>query len=278
MNKKKNIPVFILAGGLGTRISEETHLKPKPMIEIGETPILLHIMRWYYSYGFNDFVICAGYRSWEIKNFFLNYEFRLNHLVIDHRSAVNQPPGVLGTNLEQEKWRVRVIDTGLETMTGGRLARAFDEASREASFDDFALTYGDGLCNINLDLELAFHREHGNVGTVLGVPPVARFGELDITPDAKVVGFLEKPENRQGLINGGFFFFKNEFRKYLETKSDCVLERNPLSRLAQDRELMMYKHTGFWMPMDTLRDKIQLQQLWDSGKAPWAVPRHLLQG
>src|SRR6476620_6076606 len=123
MIDKQTVPVFILAGGLGTRLSEETHLKPKPMIEIGDTPILLHIMRWYYSHGFNDFVICAGYRSWEIKNFFLNYDFRLNHLVIDHRLTSNQPPGVLGTNLEQERWRVRVIDTGLETLTGGRIAR-----------------------------------------------------------------------------------------------------------------------------------------------------------
>jgi glucose-1-phosphate cytidylyltransferase len=276
MVKKKNIPVFILAGGLGTRISEETHLKPKPMIEIGETPILLHIMRWYYSFGFNDFVICAGYRSWEIKNFFLNYDFRLNHLVIDHRASETLAAGVLGTNLEQEKWRVRVIDTGLETMTGGRLARAIDEVSKEDKFTDFALTYGDGLCDINLDQELSFHEEHGLVGTVLGVPPVARFGELDISADAKVVGFLEKPENRQGLINGGFFFFKKEFRKYLSDSKDCVLERKPLSSLAEDRQLMMYKHTGFWMPMDTLRDKVQLQQLWDSGKAPWSVPNHLL--
>lgn len=271
-----NVPVFILAGGLGTRISEETHLKPKPMIEIGDTPILLHIMRWYYSFGFNDFVICAGYRSWEIKNFFLNYEFRLNHLVIDHRKSSNLPPGVLGTNLEQEKWRVRVIDTGLETMTGGRVARAIDEISKEDSFTDFALTYGDGLSNVDLAQELKFHLSHGKLGTVLGVPPVARWGELDITSDAKVLGFLEKPENRQGLINGGYFFFKREFRKYLKTDVGCILEREPLSGLAEDHELMMYKHNGFWMPMDTLRDKTQLQGLWDSGKAPWLVPPQIV--
>jgi glucose-1-phosphate cytidylyltransferase len=269
--KKKDIPVFILAGGLGTRISEETHLKPKPMIEIGDIPILLHIMRWYYSFGFNDFVICAGYRSWDIKNFFLNYEYRLNHLRIDHRTNVNQPPGVIGKNLEQEQWRVRVIDTGLETMTGARVAKAFDEINQEEPISHFALTYGDGVSDINLDKEVEFHFEHACIGTVLGVPPVARFGELDITTESKVIGFLEKPENRQGLINGGFFLFKKDFRKYLSREDSCVLERTPLSNLAHDKQLMMYKHNGFWLPMDTLRDKVMLQQMWDSGKAPWAV-------
>ena len=276
MRKKMNVPVFILAGGLGTRISEETHLKPKPMIEIGDTPVLLHLMRWYYSFGFDDFVICAGYRSWEIKNFFLNYEFRANHLVIDHRTSVNQAPGVLGVNTRQEKWRVRVIDTGLETMTGARLARALDEISQDGtdkdeSFNDFALTYGDGLSDVNLAQELQFHYTHGGIGTVLGVPPMARFGELDISADTKVLGFLEKPENRQGLINGGFFFFKTAFREYLSSESDCVLERNPLSALAHDKQLSVHKHHGFWLPMDTLRDKVKLQELWDSGRAPWQV-------
>jgi glucose-1-phosphate cytidylyltransferase len=270
----KNIPVFILAGGLGTRISEETHLKPKPMIEIGETPILLHLMRWYYSFGFNDFVICGGYRSWEIKNFFLNYEFRLNHLVIDHRGSSNFPPETLGANVEQEKWRVRVIDAGLETMTGARLARAFDEIKAQDKFTDFALSYGDGLSNVDLNKELSFHLAHGRIGTVLGVPPVARFGELDVV-DEHVKGFVEKPEDRQGLINGGFFFFKSSFRDYLNTLQICILEREPLSHLAKNGQLMMFKHTGFWMPMDTLRDKILLQQLWDSGKAPWAVAKSL---
>lgn len=271
---KKDIPVFILAGGLGTRISEETHLKPKPMIDIGETPILLHIMRWYYSFGFNDFVICAGYRSWEIKSYFLNYEFRQNHLQIDHRLSANQPPKALGVNLQQENWRVRVIDTGLETMTGARLALAFDEVTRQGeSFTDFAVTYGDGLSDINLDKELAFHSEHGRIGTVLGVPPVARFGELNVSADSKVTGFLEKPENRHGLINGGFFLFKRDFRNYLRTSPECILERDPMEKVAKDGELMMYREPGFWMPMDTQRDRVQLQQLWESGKAPWSVTK-----
>lgn len=270
-SSKAEIPVFILAGGLGTRISEETSLRPKPMIEIGEIPIILHIMRWYYKFGFSDFVICAGYKSWEIKNFFLNYDQRLNHLIIDHRRDSNLPGAAFGRNLNQEKWRVRIIDTGLETMTGARLARAIDVVSEEDKFDNFALTYGDGLADVNIDQELTFHLEHGKLGTVLGVPPAARFGELDVKPDGHVEGFLEKPESRQGLINGGFFFFKKAFRKYLSPEQACILERTPLERLSTDNQLMMFRHQGFWHAMDTLRDKNHLQSLWDSGKAPWQV-------
>lgn len=265
----QNIPVFILAGGLGTRLSEETHLKPKPMIEIGDIPILVHIMRSYYAHGFNDFVVCAGYRSWDIKQYFLNYEFRVNHLQIDHRKESFEAPKPLGRNMSQEKWRVRVIDTGVDCMTGGRVARAFDEIARSQQIDEFALTYGDGLTDVDLVKEIEFHRKHGKAGTVLGVPPAARFGELDVQSNDRVANFLEKPQSRQGLINGGFFFFKGEFRKYLSAQADCILERNPLAKLAEDGELMMYRHMGFWQPMDTLRDKTQLQALWDSGKAPW---------
>lgn len=267
MNQK--VPVFILAGGLGTRISEDTHLKPKPMIEIGEYPILLHIMRWYYSYGFNDFVICAGYRAWEIKQYFLTYQFRANHLMIDHRTAVDAPPETLGSNEAQEKWRVRVIDTGVDCMTGGRVARAFDQVSKTQEIQDFAVTYGDGVSDVNLQQELAFHLKHGKTGTVLGVAPMARFGELDISSEGLVRNFSEKPQGKQGLINGGFFFFKKGFRENLSTDSDCILEKKPLSSLAETGGLMMYPHKGFWQPMDTLRDKTQLQELWDSGKAPW---------
>jgi len=269
MPNKTNIPVFILAGGMGTRISEETSLRPKPMIEIGEIPILLHLMRWYYSFGFTEFVICAGYRSWEIKEYFLTYEFRRNHLRIDHREATNFLPMTLGKNSEQENWRVDIIDTGVESMTGARLARALDELSRYHSFSNFALTYGDGLSDINLEEELKFHLSHGRIGTVLGVPPAARWGELDISSDMEVEGFLEKPEARAGLINGGFFFFRREFRDFLSAQADCVLERAPLTQLSAARQLMVYKHTGFWHPMDTLRDKYHLQSIWDSGKAPW---------
>lgn len=268
MTNTSEVPVFILAGGLGTRISEETHLRPKPMIEIGEIPILLHIMRSYYAFGFNDFVICAGYRSWEIKQFFLNYEFRHNHVQIDHRTNPDAPAGSFGKSASQENWRVRVIDTGLESMTGSRVAKALDQVSGER-FETFALTYGDGLCDVNLKAELAFHREHGRLGTVLGVHPLARFGELDISEVGEVREFLEKPQSRQGSINGGFFFFQREFREYLSSDADCILERQPLTDLAKNRQLMVHQHDGFWQPMDTLRDKTQLQALWDSGKAPW---------
>jgi len=273
MEDVKNIPVLILAGGLGTRISEETHLRPKPMIEIGELPILLHLMRWYYSFGFNDFVICAGYRSWEIKKFFLNYEFRQNHLQIDHRESLNKPPVALGHNSLQEKWSVRVIDTGLESMTGARVARALDHIWTD-KFETFALTYGDGLCDVDLTKELKFHRSHGRIGTVLGVHPMARFGELDIAEGGEVQQFLEKPQSRQGHINGGFFFFNRGFRDYLSLDGDCILERKPLFNLAEKRQLMIHKHDGFWQPMDTLRDKNQLQELWEAGKAPWIPPQH----
>lgn len=265
-----NVPVFILAGGLGTRISEETHLKPKPMIEVGEVPLMIHLMRWYYAHGFNDFVICAGYRSWEIKKFFLTYEVRSNHLEIDHRMDVRNPPMSFGKNLHQENWRVRVIDTGLETMTGARVARAFDEVYAKNPFTDFALTYGDGLSNVNLAEEFKYHRMHKKIGTVLGVKNAARFGELDIEGD-QVEGFLEKPESRQGYINGGFFFFKSDFRKYLDVQPSLILERAPLEKAARDSQLVVYRHDSFWAAMDTLRDKIQLQKLWDEGKAPWRV-------
>ncbi len=271
MQNSKNIPIFILAGGLGTRISEETHLKPKPMIEIGEIPILIHIMRWYYSFGFNDFVICAGYRSWEIKQYFLNYEFRSNHLVIDHRESPRTPAAVLGQNSAQERWKVRVIDTGVNSMTGSRIAQAYDEISKTEVLSHFAVTYGDGVSDVKLNEELMFHYSHLKVGTVLGVVPTARFGELDYNLNNQVEGFLEKPKSKQGRINGGFFFFTKEFRKYLSTDSNCIMERDPLERLATDKQLMIFNHSGFWQPMDTLRDKVHLQELWDSGKAPWAA-------
>lgn len=267
---RANIPVFILAGGLGTRLAEETSLKPKPMVEVGDVPILLHIMRWYYSFGFNDFVICGGYRSWEIKNFFLSYRYRMNHLQMDYRQDQEGVLSALGKNTGEEKWRVRVIDTGQETMTGGRIARAYDIVTQTDQFTNFAVTYGDGLTDLNLDKELDFHLSHSKLGTVLGVPALARFGELDVDSNGQVSGFLEKPEEKQGLINGGFFFFKTDFRRYLQTDPNCILERNPLFQLAKDGQLMTFPHRGFWRPMDTLGDKIILQKLWDSGKAPWA--------
>jgi glucose-1-phosphate cytidylyltransferase len=272
MKKNAKIPVLILAGGLGTRISEETHLKPKPMIEIGDDPILLHIMRSYYHQGFDDFVICAGYRSYDIKDFFLNYEFRQNHLQIDHRESADLPPKTLGPSHSQERWRVRVIDTGQDTMTGGRIAKALDLVQAETKYDTFAVTYGDGVSDVDLGRELEFHRSHGRIGTVLGVPPLARFGELNVAQDQTVTGFLEKPESHLNTINGGFFFFQSAFREYLDTSKECILERAPLEALAKDGQLKVFQHRGFWQPMDTLRDKTLLQKLWETGKAPWIAP------
>lgn len=262
------VPVFILAGGLGTRISEESLFRPKPMIEVAGEPILLHIMRWYYRFGFNDFVICAGYRSWEIKNYFLNYGFRKTHLEIDHRREANSPPKPFGPSAEQENWRVRVIDTGLDCMTGGRIARALD-AVKDDPFETFAITYGDGVSDIALDAELAFHKKQGLVGTVLGVHPSARFGELSVDGGSRVLDFSEKPQSKSDWINGGFFFFQRKFRDYLSSDSSCILERKPLHDLAKDQQLSMYSHTGFWQPMDTLRDKNLLESLVAEGKATW---------
>jgi glucose-1-phosphate cytidylyltransferase len=267
---KSKIPVFILAGGMGTRLSEETQARPKPMVEIGHLPILAHIMRRYYAFGFNDFVICAGYRSWDIKQFFLNYEIRVNHMELDHRRTDQQTVGVFGSNRNMERWRVRVIETGEDAMTGARVARAFDEVNRVEPIETFALTYGDGVCDVNLSEELEFHWKHGQEGTVLGVHPVARFGELELDERGdRVRRFQEKPQGHEGVINGGFFFFNSKFRKYLSSDSGCILERQPLAQLADDGELMVYRHNGFWQPMDTLRDKNYLQSLWDEGNAPW---------
>lgn len=262
------IPVLILAGGLGTRISEETSIKPKPMIEIGDIPVLLHIMRRYHAAGFDDFVICAGYKAWEIKKYFLSYELRCNDLEIDHRKDIHVGAKAYGHNLTQEKWRVRVLATGVNAMTGSRVAKALDVISLDQKFDDFALTYGDGLSNVDLNSELKFHMEHKKIGTVLGVKHPARFGVLDVN-GTNVEGFLEKPESKQDLISGGYFFFKKSFRSFLEDNEDCILERKPLEQLAKNKELVMYEHKGFWHPMDTLRDKIYLQGLWDKGSAPW---------
>ena len=255
---------------MGTRISEETTLRPKPMIEIGGQPILLHIMNLYHAHGFEDFVICAGYLSWEIKEYFLNYNFRTHGVAIDTRENGKATAIPYGKSVEQKKWRVRVIDTGLNTMTGARLARAFDVVSATEKFSDFAVTYGDGLCDVNLSKELEFHQQHNDIGTVLAVPPVARFGELKLN-GSLVTGFAEKPKVQEGLINGGFFFFKSEFRKYLSDNESCILERIPLETLSADQSFHAYEHRGFWYCMDSLRDKQHLQKLWEDGQAPWTI-------
>ncbi len=269
----KNVPVLILAGGFGTRLSEETHLIPKPMVEIGGTPILVHLMRWYYKFGFRNFVICAGYKSTAIKQYFANYSVQQNHLEIDN-TGDDLRVKVLGRERSnEENWRIRIVDTGENAMTGARVARALDFL--EDQFGEipqtFALTYGDGLTDCLLDRELEFHTKHGLIGTVLGVHPVARFGELTTDEHGNVLEFMEKPQSHHDIINGGFFFFNKQIRKYLKSDAECILEKTPLIDLARDKQLKMYRHEGFWHPMDSLRDKHHLQHLWESNKAPWKV-------
>ena len=189
--------------------------------------------------------------------------------MIDHRQNASELPTAFGRSVTQEKWRVRVIDTGKECMTGGRVARAYDCISQVQKIDSFALTYGDVLCHVNFKDELAFHLSHEKIGTVLGVNLQGRFGVLELEPSGKVAGFIEKPDEIKDTINGGFFFFRSGFRDYLSTDSSCILEKTPLERLAAANELMMFKHNGFWHPMDTLRDKVYLENLWQTGEAPW---------
>lgn len=249
----------ILAGGLGTRISEETHLKPKPMIEIGAKPILWHIMKMYSSHGVNDFVICCGYKGYVIKEYFANYflhmsdvtfDMQKNEMHVHHRKA--------------EPWKVTLVDTGDETMTGGRLKRVADYVSGD---DAFCFTYGDGLSSVDITALVRFHRSHGKIATVTAVQPPGRYGALEIDGSA-VHGFVEKPRGDGGRINGGFFVLSPACLPYIGG-DQTVWEADPLNRLAADGQLMCFEHTGFWQPMDTLREKNLLEDLWHSGRAPW---------
>lgn len=263
------VPIFILAGGFGTRISEETQLKPKPMIEIGQVPILVHILRSYYAEGFNNFVICAGYRSSEIKEYFLNYRYLHQDLDFDSREEGFEKCEAISGETSMERWRVRVIDTGENVMTGARIARAFDKIALTDKFENFGVTYGDGLSDVSLTKEFKFHCQHGKTGTVLGVKNPARYGEIEVAGDSQATGFFEKSESRQGFVSGGFFFFKKELRTVLSTQPDLTLETLPLQTLANTGQLQVFKHDGFWKCMDTLRDKNQLEELLRNGKAPW---------
>lgn len=268
---KSDVPIFILAGGLGTRISEETEFKPKPMVEIGETPILVHIMRSYYARGFNNFVICAGYKSFAIKQYFLNYRYYSNNIDVDLRIDGDEHCKILRGKKGEEHWRVRIIDTGIHTMTGARVARTFDLIAKDEPFEYFGLTYGDGLTDVDFSKEFDFHCKHGKTGTVLGVKNVARYGEIEVGQGTTVSGFYEKSESRQGYVSGGFFFFKKDFRKYLSTEEGLILEKKPLSELAAAGELHIFSHPGFWYCMDTLRDKNHLESLWKSSQCPWLI-------
>lgn len=249
----------ILAGGVGTRISEESMLKPKPMIEIGGKPILWHIMKIYSAHGIQDFVICCGYKAYVIKDYFANYFLHVSDVTFDiaqNKMQVHQNGA--------EPWKVTLVDTGLDTMTGGRLKRVRPYLGSE----DFCFTYGDGLADLNLADLAAFHRRQNALATVTSVRPPGRFGAL-VTNGTKVLSFQEKPEG-SGWINGGFFVLSPQVMDYIEG-DQTVWEREPLERLARKGQLAAYPHEGFWHPMDTLRDKNHLEELWNSGKAPWKV-------
>lgn len=252
--------VVLLAGGLGTRISEESHLKPKPMIEIGDKPILWHIMKLYSYYGFNEFVICAGYKQHVIKEWFANYFLHNSDITFD----LTQDDKIVVHNNVSEPWKVTVVDTGLYTSTGMRIKKVASYIGDEPFF----MTYGDGVSDVNIRELLAFHREHGKLATLTSILPESRFGVLDIR-DNQIKAFREKNQNDVGWINGGFMVLEPEVLSYID--GDVMFEREPLESLAAQGQLMSYKHRGFWQCMDTLRDKEKLEELLKTNKAPWQV-------
>lgn len=252
----------ILAGGYGTRISEETDIRPKPMVEIGPKPILWHIMKTYSHYGINDFVILLGYKAYMIKEYFANYYLHNSDVTID--TAKNS---MEIHNNASENWRITLVDTGLNTMTGGRIKRAQKYIGNET----FMLTYGDGVSDINISKLLEFHKSHGKSMTLTAIQPEGRFGVLEFGAGDQVSSFLEKPQGDGAWINGGYFVCEPELFDYINKGDQTILERDPLENLARDNKLVAYKHDGFWKCMDTLRDKTQLCEMWDSGEAKWKV-------
>jgi glucose-1-phosphate cytidylyltransferase len=249
----------ILAGGLGTRISEETHLKPKPMIEIGGKPILWHLMKIYSSHGINDFIVCCGYKGYVIKEYFANYFLHMSDVTFD---MTNNKMKVHQQNAEP--WTVTLVDTGDDTQTGGRLKRVASYLKNEKAF---CFTYGDGLSNVDLTKLIQFHEKHGKLATITAVQPPGRYGALKREDDL-VTGFFEKPKGDGGWINGGFFVLSPKCIDYIDS-DEMPWELDPLNNIASQGDLMAYEHEGFWQPMDTLREKNLLEELWDSGKAPW---------
>lgn len=251
----------ILAGGLGTRISEETHLKPKPMIEVGGKPILWHILKMYSSHGVNDFVICCGYKGYVIKEYFANYFLHMSDVTFDmadNRMVVHHQ--------KAEPWKVTLVDTGDDTLTGGRLKRVADYIKNDEAF---CFTYGDGVSNLDIAASISFHKQHGKLATVTAVQPPGRYGALERIGN-QVTGFVEKPRGDGGLINGGFFVLSPKCLDLIEG-AQTSWEGEPLAQLAKMNEMMAFEHKGFWQPMDTLRDKTLLEDLWASGKAPWKI-------
>ena len=251
----------VLAGGLGTRLSEETQLRPKPMIEIGGRPILWHILKMYSAHGINDFIICCGYKGYVIKEYFANYFLHMSDVTFDMQNnemTVHQR--------KAEPWRVTLIDTGDDTLTGGRLKRV---ASHIKDEEAFCFTYGDGVANIDIARLVAFHKAHGKLATVTAVQPAGRYGALALSGPV-VTGFTEKPKGDGGWINGGFFVLSPACLRLIDS-DESSWETGPLAQLAADGQLMAFEHAGFWQPMDTLRDKNQLEQLWMTGSAPWKM-------
>ena len=262
--KCKDIPVFILCGGLGTRLKEETEFRPKPMVSIGERPILWHIMSYYRKHGFKKFILCLGFKSELIKSYFINYSFLNSDFTVN---LLNNEVKVqsIDHNLD---WEVTLVDTGQSSMTGARIAIAAEKYL--GNIDHFAVTYGDGLTDADLNAEFEFHLNHKKIGTILGINPPSRFGEIRLN-DEEVIEFNEKPEFLDEWINGGYFFFKREFLKYISKDENCILEKQPLTNLSKDKQLNMFRHMGFWACMDTQRDREHLTQLWNSGNAPWKI-------
>ncbi len=254
----------ILAGGLGTRLSEETQLKPKPMVEIGDRPILWHIMKIYESHGISDFIICLGYRGFVIKEYFQNYALRNCDVTFEMRAG-----NMKIHRSDSEDWRVTLIDTGEQAMTGARVRKILPYVEQDEAF---CLTYGDGVADVDITALINFHREHGKIATITAVAPPGRFGALRFgreEDEDQVTAFVEKPEGDGGLINGGFFVLSPRVRDYLSDSDNEIWEREPLERLAQDGELQAFRHQGFWKPMDTLRDRMELEALWREPAPPW---------
>jgi glucose-1-phosphate cytidylyltransferase len=257
--------VVILCGGQGTRLREETEYRPKPLVDVGGRPILWHIMKLYAHYGLQDFILCLGYRGQMIKEYFLNYEAMNNDFTIclGKQNRIHYH----GAHQEQD-FNVTLADTGSDSMTGSRVK----QVEKHIDGGTFMVTYGDGLSNVDLRKLLAFHRSHGKLGTITTVKPYSRFGILELDEENKVRAFAEKPQV-EGWASAGFFVFEREFFKYLDSSPECVLERAPMERLAADGELVAYQHDGFFFAMDTYREYLYLNELWNSGKAPWAVWR-----
>lgn len=251
--------VVILAGGFGTRLSEETVMKPKPMVEIGGKPILWHIMKLYSSFGHNEFIVCLGYKGYIIKEYFANYFLHQSDVTFDIQNNVMQIH-----NTQAEPWKVTLIDTGVNTMTGGRIKRIASYVHDQT----FLLTYGDGVSDININELIKFHLKENRLLTVTAVQPSGRFGTLDITEAHSVSSFLEKPKGDGAWINGGFFVCQPQIMDYI-TDDSTIFEKEPLENLAKNNQMMAFKHDGFWKPMDTLRDKHELETMWESKKAPW---------